>query len=206
MLDSVSVFCKSYIKMSSLTTESIAELLNSRQSVGLLVEPAPTRTQLEVAIQAALTAPDHHRLQPWRFVLIEQSQRAAFGELLSKSLAEDGERDLIQLERAKQHPLRAPMILVCIMQYQPHPKVPHYEQVLSCGAAIQNILLILQDQGFASIWRTGAIAQSTHFKQMMGCNVEDEIAGLLYIGTAGKQIAPRQALAVENFLTTWQEA
>lgn len=190
--------------MQDLTTEQVVQFINSRQSIGHLVEPAPTQAQLELAIEAALTAPDHHRLHPWRFIVVQGEQRAAFGELLAHSLREDGETDENQLERVKHHPLRAPLLLVCIMQYHPHPKVPHYEQVLSCGAAIQNLLLVLQSQGFASMWRSGAVAESAHFKRILGCNVTDEIAGLVYIGTSPKAIAPRQKLAVSEFLTQWQ--
>ncbi len=35
--------------------------IHQRQSIGQLVEPAPDVVQLEMAFQAALTAPDHHR-------------------------------------------------------------------------------------------------------------------------------------------------
>jgi nitroreductase len=72
-----------------------------------LVEPAP-KQQLEKAVQAALTAPDHHRLKPTRFVVVTPEQRAAFGEFLANALADMGENDPAQLERVKHHPFRAP--------------------------------------------------------------------------------------------------
>lgn len=190
--------------MQDISVEQALSLIQSRQSIGHLIAPAPTAEQLEQAIAAALTAPDHHRLHPWRFIIIEGEQREAFGELISKSLAEDGETDQHQLDRVKLHPLRAPMILVCVMKYQPHPKVPAYEQILSCGAAIQNLLLVLEAQGFSSMWRSGAAAESAYLKRALGCSANDEIAGLVYIGTSPKQIAPRQPLHVADFLETWQ--
>ena len=190
--------------MQKTTVEQALALITSRQSFGHLVAPAPSAAELEQAISAALTAPDHHRLHPWRFVVVEGEQRVAFGELLSSALAQDGETDPVQIERVKQHPLRAPMILLCIMKYQPHAKVPHYEQVLSCGAAIQNLLLVLEAQGYASMWRSGAAAESASLKRALGCSANDEIAGIVYIGTATKEIAPRQPLQISDFLTTWQ--
>lgn len=186
------------------SADQLYDFINRRQSIGLLVEPAPSEAQLELAIAAALTAPDHHRLHPWRFITIQGEQRVAFGELLAQSLAEDGDIDPVQLDRVKQHPMRAPMILVCVMQDHPHLKVPHYEQVLSCGAAIQNLLLVLQSQGFSSMWRSGAAAESAHLKRALGCAGSDEIAGLVYIGTASKEIAPRTPLNVADFLSDWQ--
>ena len=189
--------------MQDITVEQALSLIQGRQSIGHLVEPAPTEEQLAQAISAALTAPDHHRLHPWRFIAIKGDQRVAFGELLSKSLAEDGETDQHQLDRVKNHPLRAPLLLICVMHYKPHHKVPAYEQILSCGAAIQNLLLVLETQGFSSMWRSGAVAESAGLKRALGCSANDEIAGLVYIGTSPKQIAPRQALNVSDFLETW---
>lgn len=190
--------------MQIISVEDVVALIDHRQSIGHLVEPAPGTEQLEQAIAAALTAPDHHRLHPWRFLVIAGEQRQAFGQLLAQSLAEDGETDQVQLERVKHHPLRAPMLLICIMKYYPHPKVPRDEQVLSCGAAIQNLLLTLQAQGYASMWRSGAVAESVSFKRALGLGTDDEVAGLIYIGTAPKAIAPRQKLKVSDFLTQWQ--
>ena len=189
--------------MQELNVEQVLALITSRQSIGQLVEPAPSAKELEQAIAAALTAPDHHRLHPWRFVVVRGDKRAPFGEAVSHALAQDGEMDPVQLERLKHHPLRAPMILICIMRYQPHAKVPHYEQVLSCGAAIQNLLLVLQAQGYSTIWRSGAAAESASLKRALNCTATDELAGFVYIGTAAKEIAPRHDLNVSDFLTDW---
>lgn len=191
--------------MQEINVEQAFALITGRQSIGLLVEPAPTQAELEQAIAAALTAPDHHRLHPWHFMVVQGEQRAEFGELVSQALAEDGEKDTIQLERVKNHPLRAPMLLLCIMKYQPHTKVPHYEQVLSCGAAIQNLLLVLQAQGYSSMWRSGAAAESASLKRALGCAANDEIAGIIYIGTSPKEIAARHPLTVSDYLTQWQK-
>lgn len=192
------------VALQELSVEQVFGFITRRQSVGLLVEPAPSELQLEQAIEAALTAPDHHRLKPWRYICIQGEQRQAFGELLAECLRKDGVLDAVQLERVKMHPLRAPMLLVCIMNYQAHPKVPEYEQILSCGAAIQNILLTLQAQGYATMWRSGAVAESETLKAALGCDIKDRITGLIYIGTAVKEIPPRAQQSVADYLTAWQ--
>lgn len=192
------------VALQELSVEQVFGFITRRQSVGLLVEPAPSQLQLEQAIEAALTAPDHHRLKPWRYICIQGEQRQAFGELLAECLRKDGVHDAVQLERVKMHPLRAPMLLICIMNYQVHPKVPEYEQILSCGAAIQNILLILQAQGYATMWRSGAVAESDSLKAALGCDIKDRITGLIYIGTAVKEIPPRAQQSVADYLTAWQ--
>jgi nitroreductase len=147
---------------------------------------------------------DHHRLKPTRFIVIQPEQRANFGESLSQALADLGETDPVQLDRVKQHPFRAPLLVIAVTQFQDHPKVPLFEQTLSSGAAIQNFLLSLQVQGFASMWRSGAVVESTWLKHHLGLADRDLISGIIYIGTAAKAIAPRAEMVISDFVTNWQ--
>lgn len=192
------------MSMTDSNIETIHQNIHQRQSIGQLVEPAPNSEQLEKAVQAALTAPDHHRLKPTRFVIVTPEQRAAFGEQLANALADLGETDSSQLDRVKQHPFRAPMLVLALTTIQDHPKVPHFEQILSTGAAIQNFLLSLQAQGFASMWRSGAVVESNWLKQQLGLKEQDIIAGIIYVGTAAKVIPPRAEIDSQAFMKTWQ--
>lgn len=191
--------------MADLVTDTVHHNIHQRQSVGQLLEPAPSAEQLEKAFQAALTAPDHHRLKPTRFVVISADQRKMFGELLSDALADLGETDAVALERVKNHPARAPLLVLALTQFQPHAKVPYFEQVLSTGAAIQNLLLSLQAQGFSSIWRSGAVVESKLLKQSFGLAEDDLIAGIIYIGTAAKTIATRSEIDTQNYVSYWKQ-
>ena len=186
-----------------MNAQQTLALIEGRQSVGLLTEPAPDSAQLEQAIQAALAAPDHHRLRPWRFIAIAGDARQQMGEVLVDALRASGETDPAQFERVRAQPLRAPLIVLCATIATMHPKVPMVEQVLSTGAAIQNMLLTLHAQGFAAMWRTGALVESTLLKAAFGLQPDDEIAGLVYIGTPAKALSPRQPLNVADFLSTW---
>ena len=189
--------------MTDTAIEIVHQNIHQRQSMGQLVEPAPNAVQLEMAFQAALTAPDHHRLKPTRFVVITAEQRAAFGELLSQALTDMGETDAVQLERVKQHPFRAPLLVLALTQFQDHPKVPRFEQTLSTGAAVQNFLLSLQAQGFASMWRSGAVVESNLLKQALNLNADDLISGIIYVGTAVKAIPARSELNTQAYVRYW---
>ena len=178
--------------------------IHQRQSVGHLVEPAPNAEQLERAFQAALTAPDHHRLKPTHFIVIDHAQREAFGELLARAVTDLGELETAQIDRVKQHPFRAPLLVLAVTQFQDHSKVPFFEQTLSSGAAIQNFLLSLHAQGFASMWRSGAVVESTLLKESLGLNARDLISGIIYIGTAAKAIPPRGEIDSAEYVQHWQ--
>ncbi|MGE8683573.1 MAG: nitroreductase family protein [Acinetobacter sp.] len=186
--------------------DTVHQNIHQRQSIGHLIEPAPNAEQLEKAFQAALTAPDHHRLKPTRFVVVPEVEREAFGELLSRALADTGQTEEAQLERVKHHPFRAPLLVLALTQLQDHPKVPHFEQILSSGAAVQNFLLSLQVQGFSTMWRSGVVVESKLFKQALGLSEQDLISGIIYIGTAVKAIPPRAEIVSADFVSQWHKS
>lgn len=185
------------------TANALLELIESRQSIGQLTEPAPSQAELEQALQAALAAPDHHRLRPWHFLQLRGTARQQLGRLFVDCLQESGITNPQQQERVLAQPLRAPLILIAIIKTKIHPKVPKVEQILSMGAAVQNFLLMLTAQGYAAIWRTGDLAESAILKQKLALESDDEIAGFIYIGTASRQILPRERLPVSDFLSQW---
>jgi len=191
--------------MSESNFQAVHDNIHQRQSIGHLVEPSPTHEQLNIAFQAALTAPDHHRLKPTQFIVVEGAQRHAFGELLAQAVADLGELDPIQIERVKNHPFRAPILVLAVTTFQDHPKVPFFEQTLSSGAAIQNFLLSMQAQGFATMWRSGAVVESTLLKSALGLAERDLISGIIYIGTAVKEIAPRANIETNQYVHFWHK-
>ena len=190
--------------MSDSNFKAVHDNIHQRQSIGHLVEPAPTHEQLNIAFQAALTAPDHHRLKPTQFIVIESEQRLAFGELLTNAVADLGELDPVQIDRVKNHPFRAPLLILAVTKFQDHPKVPFFEQTLSSGAAIENLLLSLQAQGFSTMWRSGAVVESKLLKSALGLAERDLISGIIYVGTAAKEIAPRAEIDIHQYVQFWR--
>ena len=160
------------------------EFLQQRNSAPKLTEPAPSGTELEEMLRAAARAPDHAWLRPWRFIAIEGERRDAFGELLQASLqARDPQADETALAKARNAPLRAPLMLVVVVTLQEHPKVPHVEQRLSAGCAAQGLLLGAEALGYAGIWRTGDAAFDRAVMDGLGLASNEEIVGFLYLGT-----------------------
>ena len=189
--------------MSDSSLHAVHDNIHQRQSIGHLVEPAPNAEQLEMAFQAALAAPDHHRLKPTHFIVVPPEQREAFGAVLADAIRDTGMQDEQQVDRVRNHPFRAPLLVLAVTRFQDHPKVPDFEQTLSTGAAIQNFLLSLQAQGFATMWRSGAVVESKWFKQKLGLQAHDLISGIIYIGTAFKAIAPRGEIDTSTHVSHW---
>lgn len=179
------------------------DAMASRTSVAVLEAPAPGPSIVETAIAAALRAPDHRMLRPWRFLVIQGEGLDALGEAFVRA-ARAGNPALGEAEENKlrQMPKRAPLIIVAVATFKSDAKVPEWEQVLSTGAAVQNLLLAFHDQGFGTMWRTGPMAESAAVKAELGLAGNDLIAGFVYVGTAAseKKIA---GLAVSAFTKVW---
>ncbi|KAA9001804.1 NAD(P)H nitroreductase [Affinibrenneria salicis] len=158
------------------------ELLLNRRSASRLSAPAPTGAALDNILQAGLRAPDHGALQPWRFFVIEGAGLARFSQLLEQS-ARDGALDEAAIEKARQAPFRAPQIITVVARCEESPKVPHWEQVVSAGCAVQAMQMAALAQGFNGIWRSGPWTHNERVRAAFGCRQQDEIVGFLYLGT-----------------------
>jgi len=175
--------------------------LVTRTSPIELTNPAPSGETLDAIMAAALNAPDHGRLRPWRFILIRGEARKRFGHLLASSL---GQREpasaKVVLEREQVKPLRAPLIITVAATPKPNSKVPEIEQIVSAGATAQNILVAAHALGFGGFWRTGAAAYDTTVKAGLGLRAEDVIVGFLYLGTVARAGPPRRKLEANQFV------
>lgn len=170
-------------------------LLTTRYSSSRLTEPAPAGEALELIKQAALKVPDHGGLKPWRFVIFQGKKALAkLGDIFAEAaLEEDPSIANELLERARQLPLRAPMVIACIAKCTEHVKVPLQEQVQSAACSVMAMQQAAFAQGFGGIWRTGAYAQYEFVKQALGLGEDDEIVGYLYLGTCAGE-APQRAI------------
>lgn len=160
------------------------ELLSTRASHAKLGEPAPDEATLTRIFNAALRAPDHALLRPWRILVIRGAARERLGDVFARTAARDPDASPDKIERARRKALRAPLLIAVAATPVVHPKVPEIEQVLSAGAVAHGILLGLHAEGFAAMWRTGAPAYDPEVKQALGLRAEDHIVGFLYAGTA----------------------
>ena len=130
--------------------QALDALLN-RVSVPRLGEPAPTAAQRELLFRAALRAPDHAQLRPWRFLTVEGEARGRLGELLASAvLAADPQAPAAALEKARAMPLRAPLLVLVIARLNSHFKVPQNEQVLSAACAAHGLLLAAHALGYVA--------------------------------------------------------
>jgi len=159
-----------------------------RASATRLTAPAPGPDDLDRILRAGARAPDHGRLAPWRFVVLEDRGR----ELLANAMAAaklhavpDSTEHELEIERSKAR--RAPMIVAVAAKVDPSHKVPEIEQILAVGAAVQNMILAARALGYGTMWKTGNAAYDPIVKQALGLDSADRIVAFLYLGTAASE-------------------
>ncbi|WP_110687913.1 nitroreductase family protein [Salinicola aestuarinus] len=181
------------------------ELLHQRRSMGKLEGPAPSADQLDALYRAALRAPDHKEMRPYRFIEFSGTGIDRLGEIFAESDRQtDPEISEKHLAAARKKPKRAPLIIAVIAHITPdNKKVPPVEQIITAGCAAHAMLYAAFAQGLGAMWRTGTYAHDRGVWQALGLGEHEQLLGYLYLGhPAGKlREAPREAH--EKFVERW---
>lgn len=181
-----------------------ARLLASRRSgkAREMVAPGPDTGQLQAMLAAAARVPDHGKLAPWRFVVIEN--RAAFaGALLGIYTAGKPEAGRLEQEAVSQFATQAPCLVVVIASPRPG-HIPLWEQELSAGALCQNLCLAAHAHGFVANWLTGWAAYDPAVLALVGGAAPERISGFIFIGSQGKPLEERPRPDLAAITSHWR--
>lgn len=181
------------------------ELLLGRNSHPRLIEPAPEGQVMERIYQAALRAPDHASLTPWRLIEFRDAGLGELGEIFAQAkLHENPGASIEDLTRLRNMTYRAPLVIAVIAKIQEHPKVPVSEQLLSAGCVAHGLLLAAEAEGFAAMWRSGSLCFDPQVKQALKMQQVDELLGFIYMGSP---VGRRKALPerkTTDFVEKWK--
>ena len=157
--------------------------IHSRHSQGKVkTDPLP-REVIEQLLSAAVQAPNHYKVRPWRFVVLTGKGREALGERMAASFkAKFPELPQDALEKERQKPLRAPLVIAVAAELPAEPRVNEIENICAVAAACQNILLAANALGLAAIWRTGDTARDPDIKKFLGFGEGQHLLSFIYIG------------------------
>jgi nitroreductase len=177
--------------------------IETRASAAKLSAPGPTRAQIEQILRAGVRAPDHGRLHPWRFVVLEGDARSKLGDAMAEVLrAKMPQATPEQLEAERHKAMRAPTIIVAAARIT-KGKIPDVEQVAAVSAGVQNMFLAAHALGVGAMWKTGAAAYDANTKKALGLQPEDHIVAFLYLGAIATPGTPGQGAANVAALTSW---
>jgi nitroreductase len=162
----------------------VLDAIDARASAVRLGEPGPRPEHLDRILKAGARAPDHGRLSPWRFIVIERVARDILGRSMAEArLRKEPPPSEQELAREREKALRAPTIVAVAAKITPNEKVPEIEQIIAAGVAVQNMFLAAQALGYGAMWKTGAPAYDLGVKKALGLNPGDHVVAFLYLGT-----------------------
>ena len=179
--------------------------IHTRHAMGK-VKPDPLpREMIEKLLSAAVQAPNHYRVRPWRFVVLTGAGRERLGDAMAESFrAKFPDVPAEALDKERQKPLRAPLVIAAGVDAPSEPKIVEMENISAVSAACQNILLAANGLGLGAIWRTGDAARDPRIKEFLGFTPEQHIVGFLYIGYPDFTAEALERPSYED-RTTWME-
>lgn len=187
-------------------TEFIKDLLVRRSvTASEMCEPGPTENEVQQILAAAHRVPDHGKIGPWRFVIFQGAARDAFSKKLSEIFAKENpeaSEKLLQFESERL--TRAPLVIAVVASPdKEHAKIPEWEQLLSVGAACQNILVAALALGYGAQWLTEWYSYSDNVNSLLELKSSEKIAGFIYIGSYKNKPDERVRPDLQERLQYW---
>ncbi|HEV2596305.1 MAG TPA: nitroreductase [Sphingomicrobium sp.] len=185
---------------------STLALLETRRSAKPreLVGPGPSAEEMARILTIAARVPDHGKLHPWRFVTVADDQRDAFGALLRQALVEhDPGATFAHHEKEDEFANYAGQLVVVVFAPVANHKIPVWEQELSCGAAVMNLLLGAHALGYVAGWVTGWRTYSERVREAF-CGPGERIAAFVFIGHPSRNLEERDRPQLADVWTPWR--
>lgn len=181
------------------------ETLHNRHSQGKVKQDPLPRETIEKLLDAAVQAPNHYKVRPWRFVVLTGEARNKLGDVMSAS-QRDRHPDFPQeaFDKTRGLPLRSPVLIAVGVDKPSEEKVLEIENVCAVAAACQNLLLAAQALGLGAKWRTGEWARDAKVKEFLGFSADQHIVAFIYIGYPEFTSEPAQRPSFDD-RTVWRE-
>lgn len=181
----------------------VFEAIHGRQSIKK-VKPDPIpRETIEKLLSAAAQAPNHHKVRPWRFVVLTGDGRKKLGDVFAASFADRNPGLPPEaLDKPRSIPLGAPLIIAVGVDKPTEPRVLEIENVAAVSAACQNLLLAAHALGLGAKWKTGDWADDPMVKEFLGFAPDQTIAALIYLGYPEVPAEPKERPGFED-RTIW---
>jgi nitroreductase len=171
-----------------------------------MIGPGPSDAELRAILEVAIRTPDHGKLAPWRFVIVGADQRDALARLLTDAYqAEKPAAGRLELDAIEQFARQAPALVVALHSPANGSHIPQWEQELSTGAAVMNLLHAAHAKGFVGGWLTGWASYNAQVRDAFG-TAHEKIAGFVFLGSAGREPEERPRPDYDRAVSFWSPA
>lgn len=184
----------------------VLEAIHTRHSIGKVKPDAVARELIEKLLSAAVQAPNHYNVRPWRFVVLTGKGRERLGDVMADVFHKkfpDVATTALDKERAK--PLRSPVLIAVGVDKPSETKIVEIENICAVAAACENLLLAAHGLGLAGYWRTGDAVNDLAIKQFLDFEADQHLVAFLYIGYPDVPPVTQERPSFED-RTTWIES
>lgn len=184
--------------------EAALQFLLTRRSrpAKTLSGPVPDRETLTELLTAAARTPDHGKLEPWRFIVLEKSALTRLADLVETRGKEMG-LDAEQITKGRSQFDQGHLCVAVIEVQKPSEKIPALEQTYSAGAVCLALLNAALASGWGANWLSGWPSHDRAFMARGLALAEHErIAGFMYLGTETSTPPERPRPDLEA-ITSW---
>jgi nitroreductase len=186
------------------SSETLTLLAGRRSSSAqTLSAPGPNAEEIETLIRIAARAPDHGKLFPWRFVILEGAAKTALVESLRPLAAARPDAGKASAVLAK---LSTPPVSVLVISTaKPGPK-PVWEQELSAGAVCTLMLVAAEAMGFGANWITDWYSYDPEALALLGVKGGEKVAGFIHVGSSSEASLERVRPDLSRLVSAWAVA
>ena len=181
--------------------ETVAFLARRRSASAMtLTAPGPDKAQVADLLRLAVRVPDHGKLAPWRFIVLQGEAKAVFAERIT-ALA-PSQANPTKATAALRKLTNPPVCIAVISRHLPG-EIPEWEQRQSAAAVCHQILLAAPALGWGANWITDWYSYDPRALEILGLGPDEKVAGFLYLGTATEQPQERQRPDATALTSYW---
>ena len=185
-----------------ISLETLALLAHRRSSSPqTLAAPAPSGRELQDLLRLAARVPDHGKLFPWRFVLVEGAAKA---ELAARYEALAKERPDPEKAAGVLFKLKTPPLAVIVVSRVVDGPIPAWEQLLSAGACCQTLVLAATAMGYGANWITDWYSYDPRATALLGLESNERVAGVVLLGTPTEAPLERVRPEIDSITSVWE--
>ncbi len=189
------------VEVARPSPDTLALLARRRSaSAALLAAPGPAPEELHALIRLAARAPDHGKLFPWRFLILEGEAKIGLVRELERLAATQPNPEKALATLAK---LRNPPVTVVVISKVIDCNIPEWEQLLSAGAVCQNLLIAADAMGYGANWITDWYAYDDRGAALLGLEPGERVAGFVHLGTMPEPPQERVRPDLDKLLASW---
>ena len=185
---------------------SALAFLETRRSrpAKILTTPVPSRDELVNLLTVAARTPDHGKLEPWRFIVLERGALSRLAETIPARGAEIG-HPTDKIEKMQAQLANADLAVAVVAAPKPSDKIPEIEQTLSAGAVAMQLLNAALAAGWGANWLSGWASHDRTWREThLGLEPHEWLAGFIHIGTE-KTTPPERPRPDLNQIVAWVE-